>query len=157
MKDTPWKRPLYGAGQSSIAGPFTESLELISRNQIYIPKDALPPASAPADPVGGVPESRSFTNAGLRLPTYDKLGLLPAPRITQARGLPRGCWMKSVNFFGSEHQAMAGDERNPGLPLQKRHSKVSCAPSKPWRDAMLAHIRECWQPPRVRKTVRPRG
>src|SRR5256885_15647888 len=44
-EDTPWKRPLSRSRtKASIAGPLPESLELILGNQIYIPKNALPPA-----------------------------------------------------------------------------------------------------------------
>src|SRR5207302_361649 len=44
-EDTPWKRPASRSRtNASIAGPLPESLELILGNQIYIPKDALPPA-----------------------------------------------------------------------------------------------------------------
>src|SRR5438876_12158992 len=44
-EDTPWKRPLSRSRTKvSIAGPLPESLELILGNQIYIPKNALPPA-----------------------------------------------------------------------------------------------------------------
>src|SRR6201987_2688053 len=121
-EDTPWKRPLSRSRTKvSIAGPLPEKLELILGNQIYIPKDALPPALR-----NRLIRLAAFQNPefcklqAMRLPTYDKPRIIAcAEDHPKHVGLPRGCLDDLLQTLsGLNIKTVVRDQRNPGQPLK---------------------------------------
>src|SRR5205807_3151426 len=93
-EDTSWKGPLSRSRTKvSIAGPLPESLELILGNQIYIPKDALPPALRNRlIRLAAFQTPELYRLQGLRLPTSDRPRIIAcAAHHAKHRGLPRRC------------------------------------------------------------------
>src|SRR5256886_8482658 len=104
----------------SIAGTLPECVELSLGNQIYIPKDGLPPARRKRlIRLAAFQNPEFYKLQAMRLPTYDK------PRIIACAedhphhiGLPRGC-LRDVQELLSELKVkhFIRDERLPGRPL----------------------------------------
>ena len=142
-EDTPWKRPLSRSRTNgSIAGPLPETLELILGNQIYIPKDELPPALR-----NRLIRSAAFQNPefyklqAMRLPTYDNPRIIAcAEDHPKHIGLPRGC-LDEVRQTLSDLsiKAMVRDERNSGLPLKATFQGELRPEQTVAAHAMLAH------------------
>lgn len=121
-ESTPWKKPLLRTQtKASIAGPLPESLELILGNQIYIPKDALPPALRNRlIRLAAFQNPEFYKLQAMRLPTYDKPRIIAcAEDHPKHLGLPRGCLDEVRQTLSDLNiKAMVRDERNPGLPLK---------------------------------------
>ena len=121
-EDTPWKRPLSRSRTKvSIAGPLPESLELILSNQIYIPKDALPPALRnELIRLAAFQNPEFYKLQALRLPTYDKPRIIAcAEDHPKHIGLPRGCLDEFCQTLADLNiKAIVRDERNPGQPMK---------------------------------------
>ncbi len=160
---TPWKAPpSRSRKKASIAGPLPETLELILGNQIYIAKDALPPAL----------RNRLIRLAAFQNPEFYKAAGHAAFDLRQASnyrlrrrspqhvGLPRGCLDELRQTLSDlEHQAGGPGRAQLRPATRRRHSKVNCAPSKPsLRMPCSPMTWECWQPPpRSERPWSPRG
>ncbi len=117
----PWTAPpSRHQKESPIAGLLPESLEMILGDQIYIPKDRLPPGLRNRLLRIAAFQNPEFYKAqAMRLPTYGK------PRIIGCAedhphhiGLPRGCLDNVQKIFSDLHiNAVIRDERNAGIPL----------------------------------------
>ena len=121
-EDAPWQKPLSRSRTKvSIADPLLESLELILGNQIYIPKDALPPALRNRlIRLAAFQNPEFYKLQAMRLPTYDKPRIIAcAEDHPKHIGLPRGCLDEVRQTLSDLNiKAMVRDERNPGLPLK---------------------------------------
>jgi superfamily II DNA or RNA helicase/very-short-patch-repair endonuclease len=142
-EDTPWKRPLSRSRTKvSIAGPLPESLELILGNQIYIPKDALPPALRNRlIRLAAFQNPEFYKLQAMRLPTYDKPRIIAcAEDHPKHVGLPRGCLDEVRQTLSDLNiKAMVRDERNPGLPLKATFQGELRPEQTVAAHAMLAH------------------
>ena len=142
-EDTPWKRPASRSRtNASIAGPLPESLELILGNQIYIPKDALPPALRNRlIRLAAFQNPEFYKLQALRLPTYDKPRIIAcAEDHPKHVGLPRGCLDEVCQTLSDLNiKAMVRDERNPGLPLKATFQGELRPEQTVAAHAMLAH------------------
>src|SRR5262249_17810758 len=90
----PWlTSPSRRRREASIPGPLPESLEVILGNQIYIPKEALPPALRNRLIRMAAFQNPEFYRAqAMRLATYDKPRIIAcAEDHPKHVGLPRGC------------------------------------------------------------------
>ena len=118
---TPWVvQPSRRRKDTPIAGPFPKTLELTLANQIYIGKEALPPALRNRLIRLAAFQNPEFYKAqAMRLSTYDK------PRIIACAedhptyiGLPRGCLDDLLQTLsGLNIKTVVRDQRNPGQPL----------------------------------------
>src|SRR3989475_1461922 len=142
-EDTPWKRPLSRSRTKvSIAGPLPESLELILGNQIYIPKDALPPALRNRlIRLAAFQNPEFYKLQAMRLPTYDKPRIIAcAEDHPKHVGLPRGCLNELLEtLYGLNIKGVVRDQRNPGLPLKATFQGELRPEQTVAAHAMLAH------------------
>ncbi len=141
--DTPWTAPpSRRRKEPPIAGPLPERIEMVFADQIYVPKENLPPALRNRLVRLAAFQNPEFYRAqAMRLPTYDK------PRIIHCAedhakhiGLPRGCLEDVRELLESlKIQLVLRDERCAGTPL-----KVAfCGELRPVQveaaDAMIRH------------------
>ncbi|PYT99687.1 MAG: restriction endonuclease subunit R [Acidobacteria bacterium] len=142
-EDTPWKRPASRSRtNASIAGPLPESLELILGNQIYIPKDALPPALRNRlIRLAAFQNPEFYKLQAMRLPTYNKPRIIGcAEDHPKHIGLPRGCLDEVRQTLSDLNiKAMIRDERNRGLPLKATFQGELRPEQTVAAHAMLAH------------------
>src|SRR5881398_2805630 len=142
-EDTPWKRPASRSRtNASIAGLLPESLELILGNQIYIPKDALPPALRNRlIRLAAFQNPEFYKLQAMRLPTYSKPRIIAcAEDHPRHIGLPRGC-LDDVQALLADLgiRFSLRDERTQGRPLQVAFRGQLHAEQEVAAHAMLAH------------------
>jgi hypothetical protein len=117
-------------------------LELILGNQIYIPKDALPPALRNRlIRLAAFQNPEFYKLQAMRLPTYDKPRIIAcAEDHPKHVGLPRGCLDEVRQTLSDLNiKAMVRDERNPGLPLKAKFQGELRPEQTVAAHAMLAH------------------
>ena len=123
-ESAPWRiPPSRRPREVSIPGPLPETLELTLGNQIYIPKDALPPALRNRLIRLAAFQNPEFYRAqAMRLPTYDKPRIIAcAEDYPKHIGLPRGCMddlLQTLSDLKIKH--VVHDERNGGRPLDAK-------------------------------------
>jgi superfamily II DNA or RNA helicase/very-short-patch-repair endonuclease len=119
--DTPWAAPpSRRRKEPAIAGPLPQSIEMVLADQLYVPKEDLPPALRNRLVRVAAFQNPEFYRAqAMRLPTYDK------PRIIHCAedhakhiALPRGCLEEVRELLESLKIKLAmRDERCAGTPL----------------------------------------
>ncbi len=119
--DSPWTAPpSRRRKEPPIAGPLPESIEMVLADQLYVPKENLPPALRNRLVRLAAFQNPEFYRAqAMRLPTYDK------PRIIHCAedhakhiGLPRGCLDDVSDLLDSlKIELVLRDERYPGTRL----------------------------------------
>jgi hypothetical protein len=139
----PWMTPPSRRKKDApIACPLPETLELILGNQIYIPKDALPPALRNRLIRLAAFQNPEFYKAqAMRLSTYNK------PRIVACAedhpkhiGLPRGCLDDLLQTLSDlKIKAVVRDQRNTGQPLNATFHGELRPEQTVAAQAMLAH------------------
>jgi superfamily II DNA or RNA helicase len=119
---TPWLTPpSRRRKEASIPGPLPETLELTLGNQIYIPKDELPPALRNRLIRMAAFQNPEFYKAqAMRLPTYDKPRIIAcAEDHPKHLGLPRGCLEELLQTLSDlSIQPTVQDQRNAGQLLK---------------------------------------
>ena len=118
----PWAtRPSGRRKDPPISGPLPEQLELVLGNELYVAKEALPPALLNRIVRLAAFQNPEFYKAqAMRLPTYEK------PRIISCAqdhglhiGLPRGCLNNLGQLFEDLNiKLLLRDERCAGTELQ---------------------------------------
>ena len=134
--------PLGVAWTSPIGGPLPKTLELILGNQIYIPKEALPPALRNRLIRLAAFQNPEFYKAqAMRLPTYDKPRIIAcAEDHSKHIGLPRGCLDELVQTLANlKIQPVVCDQRNSGQPLNATFHGELRPEQTAAAQAMLAH------------------
>jgi len=120
--DAPWQTPPSRHRKDPpIAGPLPERLGLVLANEIYIEKDALPPALR-----NRLLRLASFQNPefyraqAMRLPVYDKPRIISCAEDHPSHiSLPRGCLEDVQRLFTDlKISVTVHDERYAGLPLE---------------------------------------
>lgn len=119
---TPWITPPSRRRKDTpIAGPLPKTLELTLANQIYIGKEALPPALRNRLIRLAAFQNPEFYKAqAMRLSTYDKPRIIAcAEDHPKHIGLPRGCLDDLLQTLSSLNiKTVVRDQRNPGQPLK---------------------------------------
>lgn len=119
---TPWMTPPSRRRKDTpIAGPLPKTLELTLANQIYIGKEALPPALRNRLIRLAAFQNPEFYKAqAMRLSTYDKPRIIAcAEDHPKHIGLPRGCLDDLLQTLSSLNiKTVVRDQRNPGQPLK---------------------------------------
>lgn len=117
----PWTLLPSKKRYESIPGPFPTEVEMVYSNQLYIHKDALPPAM-----INRLIRLAAFQNPefyraqALRLPTYDKPRVIAcADDYPRHIGLPRGCLDEVIDLL-NEYNVKVNiiDERYCGSALE---------------------------------------
>jgi superfamily II DNA or RNA helicase/very-short-patch-repair endonuclease len=119
---TPWMAPPSRRRKDTpIAGPLPKTLELTLANQIYIGKEALPPALRNRLIRLAAFQNPEFYKAqAMRLSTYEKPRIIAcAEDHPKHIGLPRGCLDDLLQTLsGLNIKTVVQDQRNPGQPLK---------------------------------------
>lgn len=141
--DTPWiAPPSRRRKEPPIAGPLPESIEMVLADQIYVPKENLPPALRNRLVRLAAFQNPEFYRAqAMRLPTYDK------PRVIRCAedhpkhvALPRGCMEDISELLGSlKVKLVLHDERCPGTLLNVTFHGELRPEQQAAAEAMLRH------------------
>ena len=97
--DEPWTAPPSRRPKAPlIDGPLPETLELVLGNQIYVPKENLPPALRNQLIRLAAFQNPEFYKAqAMRFPTFDKPRIISCCEdFPKHLGLPRGCLDESA-------------------------------------------------------------
>jgi superfamily II DNA or RNA helicase/very-short-patch-repair endonuclease len=120
--DAPWTAPPSRRRKDPpIAGPLPESIEMVLADQIYVPKENLPPALRNRLVRLAAFQNPEFYRAqAMRLPTYDKPRIIHcAEDHAKHLGLPRGCLEEARELLDSlKIKLVLRDERCAGTPLE---------------------------------------
>ena len=139
----PWTAPpSRRRKEPPIAGPLPNALELVLGNEIYIPKDELPPGLCNRLLRLAAFQNPEFYKAqAMRLPTYDKPRIIAcAADYPRHIGLPRGCLDDLQELLsGLDIKAVIRDERCAGKPLQVTFHGELRPEQKEAADAIFAH------------------
>ena len=139
----PWMAPPSRRKKDApITGPLPKTLELILGNQIYISKEALPPALRNRLIRLAAFQNPEFYKAqAMRLSTYDKPRVIAcAEDHAKHIGLPRGCLDDLLQTLSDLHiKSVVQDQRNPGQPLNVTFQGELRPEQTVAAQAMLAH------------------
>ncbi|MCP5537892.1 MAG: DEAD/DEAH box helicase family protein [Akkermansiaceae bacterium] len=122
--DTPWKAQPSRRSQADLRLGKAEkprSLEMVLGDQIYVPKENLPPALHNALVRLAAFQNPEFYKAqAMRLPTYDKPRVIAcAEDYPEHVALPRGCLEEMMEMLdGLKIPTKIDDQRNQGEVLQ---------------------------------------
>lgn len=141
--DAPWTAPpSRRRKEPPIAGALPESIEMVLGDQIYVPKESLPPALRNRLVRLAAFQNPEFYRAqAMRLPTYDK------PRIIHCAedhakhiALPRGCLEEVRELLDSlKIKLVLRDERCAGTPLEVSFCGELRPEQQAVSEAMLRH------------------
>ena len=119
----PWKARPSRKRDSFSTGPMPTAIEIVSADQIYIPKTELPPALRNALVRIAAFQNPEFYKAqAMRVPTYDKPRIIAcAEEHAEHIALPRGCMDEVLTLFRDlKINAQIRDERFAGRPIDVR-------------------------------------
>lgn len=123
-ESAPWMiPPSHRAKEVPIHGPLPEALELTLANQIYIPKEVLPPALRNRLIRLAAFQNPEFYRAqAMRLPTYDKPRIIAcAEDYPNHIGFPRGCLDDLLQTLSDlKIKPVINDQRNGGRSLDAK-------------------------------------
>jgi superfamily II DNA or RNA helicase len=138
----PWMAlPSRRRKEPPIAGDLPDSLELVLRNEIYIPTDGLLPSLRNRLMRLAAFQNPEFYKAqAMRLPTYDKPRVIAcAEEHSQHLGLPRGCLEEIQQLFSNlAIKPVLRDERCYGEPLDLTFQGTLRPEQNSAAEAMLA-------------------
>jgi superfamily II DNA or RNA helicase/very-short-patch-repair endonuclease len=139
----PWMiPPSRRREETSILGPLPETLEITLGNQIYIPKEALPPALRNQLIRLAAFQNPEFYKAqAMRLATYGKPRIIAcAEDYRNHIGLPRGCLDDLLQTLSDLRiKWVVHDQRNSGRPLDATFQGELRPEQAAAAQAMLAH------------------
>ncbi len=125
-----------------IAGPLPDRLELVLGNEIYIAKDAMPPALRNRLVRLAAFQNPEFYRAqAMRLPTFDKPRVIACAEDHPLHiGLPRGCLEDLKGVLASlKIEPVVRDERNTGVPFPVSFHGTLRPEQQAAVDALAAH------------------
>ena len=139
----PWMiPPSRHRKETVIPGPLPETLELTLGNQIYLPKEALPPALRNRlIRLAAFQNPEFYKSQAMRLPTYDKPRIIAcAEDFPEHIGLPRGCLGELLQTLSDlKIQAVVHDQRSSGRPLDAKFQGELQPEQAAAAQALLAH------------------
>ena len=142
-EDSPWTLPPSRRRKDPpIAGPLPENVEVVLGDQIYVPKENLPPALRNRLVRLAAFQNPEFYRAeAMRLPTYDKPRIIHcAEAFPKHIGLPRGCLEDVRELLGSlKIKLILHDERCAGTPLDVSFQGALRSEQQVAAEAMLRH------------------
>ena len=141
--DSPWTAPPSRRRKElPVVGPLPESLELVLGDQIYVPKEGLPPALRNRLVRLAAFQNPEFYRAqAMRQPTYDKPRIIHcAEDLAKHIGLPRGCLEEVRELLESlKIKLVLRDERCGGTPLPVTFHGELRPEQRAAAEAMLRH------------------
>jgi YVTN family beta-propeller protein len=152
-ESAPWMILLSGQRKElPIPGPLPESMELSLGNQIYVPKNSLPPALRNRLIRLAAFQNPEFYRAqAMRLPTYDKPRIIAcAEDYPKHIGLPRGCMDDLVQTLSDLRIKAHGDryvllsKYGDHLPLYRFSWQVSYSVLAQLADGIYDSVRDVY-------------
>ncbi|MFC1761225.1 DEAD/DEAH box helicase family protein, partial [Planctomycetota bacterium] len=143
--DEPWTAPPSGRRQSPIEGAEglgPKKLKLTLGDQIYIPKEELPPGLRNRlIRIAAFQNPEFYKAQAMRLPTYDKPRIIGcAEDHPKHIALPRGCLEDVQSLFKELHiKCLLHDERFAGVPIDIEFMGTLRPEQEKAARAMLAH------------------
>ena len=139
----PWGAPPSGRARTPpIVGPLPKAIELVLGNQIYIPKDGVPPGLRNRLLRLAAFQNPAFYQAqALRLSTWGTPRIVAcAEEFPQHIGLPRGCLEETLRTLGALGiDVTVRDERCGGRALAATFQGALRSGQRAAAQAMLAH------------------
>jgi len=139
----PWNSPPSRQHRDPpITDPLPKKLEVILGDQIYVPKESLPPALRNRLLRIAAFQNPEFYRAqAMRLPTYEKPRIIScAEDLGDHLGLPRGCQEEVLAFLSKlKIKVTFRDERVAGEPLDLRFTGTLRPGQEAAAAAMLEH------------------
>jgi superfamily II DNA or RNA helicase/very-short-patch-repair endonuclease len=139
----PWQAPPSRRTKDPpISDPLPAAIEAVLADQIYIPKDALPPALRNRIVRLAAFQNPEFYRAqAMRLPTFDKPRIIACTEDHPLHiALPRGCLDDLQGLFKSHGiRLILRDERQAGIPLDMKFQGELRPDQHAAAEAMLAH------------------
>jgi len=139
----PWGMPPSGRPRTvAIAGELPKTIELVLGNQIYVPKEGVPPGLQNRLLRLAAFQNPAFYQAqALRLSTWGTPRIVAcAEDFPQHIGLPRGCLEETLRTLGDVKIGVTiRDERCGGRPLAVTFQGALRAGQRAAAQAMLAH------------------
>jgi superfamily II DNA or RNA helicase len=141
--EEPWAAPpSRRKAEVPIVGQMPESVEVVLGNQVYVDRDALPPAL-----VNRLIRLAAFQNPefyaaqAMRLPTFGKPRVISCAELFAAHiALPRGCLDAALDLLVINGiRPELRDERQNGTPIRTRFLGTLTPEQKTAADALLAH------------------
>jgi hypothetical protein len=141
--DEPWTvPPSRRKGEPLIVGRMPEKIEIVLGNQVYINRDALPPAL-----VNRLIRLAAFQNPefyaaqAMRLPTFGKPRVISCAELFAKHiALPRGCLDAALDMLTTNGiRPELRDERQDGTSIRARFLGTLTAEQKVAADALVAH------------------
>jgi superfamily II DNA or RNA helicase len=142
-EDDPWTAPpSRRTKEPPLIGPLPENLELILGNQIYVPKENLPPALMNRLIRLAAFQNPEFYRAqAMRFPTFDKPRIISCCEdFSKHLGFPRGCLDDLLALLRSLNvEVKLTDERFAGIPIKAVFYGTLTAEQQKAAESMLAH------------------
>jgi superfamily II DNA or RNA helicase len=121
--DRPWEPATRDSDKTSIQGPIPSHVDLVLANQMYIPKQGLPPALVTRLVRLAAFQNPEFYSAqAMRLSTYGKPRVISCVEdFPEFIALPRGCEAEAIELFTAIGiDVQVEDKREVGTPLEVR-------------------------------------
>lgn len=121
--DSPWEVPSQNTDELSIEGPLPSHVDIVLANQIYIPKQGLPPALVTHLVRLAAFQNPEFYSAqAMRLSTFGKPRIITcAQDFSEHIGLPRGCEGEVIELLRALGIDVHKEERREtGAPIEVR-------------------------------------
>ena len=139
----PWNTPPSRRHREQpVTGPLPGKIDIVISDQIYLPKDVLPPALRNRLLRLAAFQNPEFYRAqAMRLATYNKLRIIACAEDLPAYiGLPRGC-LEEITILLTEHRVepVIRDERVAGNTIDMHFQGVLRPEQAVAAAAMLAH------------------
>jgi superfamily II DNA or RNA helicase/very-short-patch-repair endonuclease len=142
-EDAPWTAPpSRRRKEPPINGPLPESIEMVLADQLYVPKENLPPALHNRLVRLAAFQNPEFYRAqAMRLPAFDKPRIIHfAEDHAKHIGLPRGCLEEARELLDSlKIKLVLRDERCAGAALEVSFCGELRAEQHAAAEAMLRH------------------
>ncbi len=139
---TPWDAPpSRKTREPRIAGPFPETIEVVLADQLYLPKENLPPALRNRlIRIAAFQNPEFYRAQAMRLPTFNKPRIIGCAEEHPGHlALPRGCADEALALFKQLGVACSVvDRRELGRPLDIAFQGELRAEQRPAAEAMLA-------------------
>lgn len=121
--DRPWEPATRDSDKISIEGPIPSQIDLVLANQMYIPKQGLPPALVTRLVRLAAFQNPEFYSAqAMRLSTYGKPRIISCVEdFPEHIALPRGCEAEAIELLTAIGvDVRVEDKREVGTPLEVR-------------------------------------
>ena len=141
--ETPWLQPPSKRQQElPLTGPLPEKIELVLANQVFIPKEGLPPGLRNRLIRLAAFQNPEFYKAqAMRFSTFDKPRIISCCEVfSQHLALPRGCLDAVIDLLQSLTIEVAiKDERQQGKPIESAFQGLLKPEQQQAADALLQH------------------